>query len=320
MWPNHWYGHSSGSTKDSSLGEKGASVAEAEAAAGDGTEAKREAEVSSRGCGNGRTAELQERPTPRTLLTRDAFISKFVGDLLVLITFGLCCPLLGLAVSLSMTLNLLTQRGLIGRFLLARDHSATTTATSQATSATSVQPHNPTALLSDPSSCPFPHPRASAIPDLALLALNESLLDLDISYYRLLWIVLWSSCFFIAFVCWDIAGDKLGALESIWLPSLAVLFVLSLQLFERYAHLFAVERSAVADPSDRDRETGISLESLPVPLTPSVTTKTVSVSPFHLERELPQDQDRSRSRSRSSSTSRSRSSSWVLKRMENLGI
>jgi hypothetical protein len=209
MWPDHWY--ATGRWKVQTVAAEGSVV-------------------------TGNSDLLKERPTPRSLLTRDSMISKFVGDLLVLITFGLCCPLLGLAISISMTLNLLIHRGLIGRFLLARED----------TSASS----GPTISAPSPSAIPA---------DLALLALNQSLLDLDSSYYRLIWVVLWSSCFFIAFICWDIAGDKMGALESIWLPCLAVLFVLSLQIFERYAHLVFLQESA-----ETDRVTGISLESLPV--------------------------------------------------------
>lgn len=154
----------------------------------------------------------KERPTPRSLLARDTIVSKFTEDILNLITFGLCCPLLALAISISMVVNLLIQRTLIGRFLLAREDA-----------------------FASPSHSP---PRTqSTAPDVALLALNQSLFDLDSSYYRLIWVVIWSSCFFIAFICWDIAGDKMGALESIWIPSLAVVFVLSLQLFERFSSL-----------------------------------------------------------------------------------
>jgi hypothetical protein len=76
-----------------------------------------------------------------------------------------------------------------------------------------------------PSDCQVLSSSLSASPDLALLALNQSLVDLDSSYYH----VLWSSCFYISLICWDIAGDALG---SVWLPSLVVLFILSLRVFE----------------------------------------------------------------------------------------
>jgi hypothetical protein len=184
LWPHHWYATSGGGKGDEGV---------------------------------------KERPTSRSLLTRDTVVNKYAEDILNLITFGLCCPLLGLAISLSMSLNLLIQRGLIGRFLLAREELA-------------YAPHSssspPPPRSSDWRAISSSSSSLSVAPDLALLALNQSLLDLDSSYYHLLWVVLWSSCFFIAFLCWDIAGDTLGALESIWLPFLAVGFVITLRVVE----------------------------------------------------------------------------------------
>lgn len=186
----------------------------------------------------------KQKPTPHGLLARDTMVSKYAEDVLNLITFGLCCPLLGLAISISMLLNGLIQRGLIGRFLLAREESICPPPTGP------TPPFVSASFFS--STLPIPTPPA----DLTLLALDRALVDLDSSYYHLIWVVLWSSCFFISFICWDIAGDTMGALGSVWLPSIAIAFVLSLQLFERYSESILPERN-----SESVRESGIALGS-----------------------------------------------------------
>lgn len=202
---------------------------------------------------NNSLIEFQDISSVKSILARDAFVSKFAEDILNLITFGLCCPLLGLAITLLILMNLFILRCLIGRFLLIKQN---------------ITPSPDTLRYSTSS-----HP-GSTSSNIAYHMLHKNLHDLGTSYYNLLWIVLWSSCFFVSFLCWDIAGDTAGALESIWLPILAVSFVLSLQIFER----FTSNETLIQNEVDSPVENGINLAPIRSSQCPSNISDQIDIS------------------------------------------
>jgi hypothetical protein len=150
--------------------------------------------------------QSQELASGRTILKTDDLMIKHLQGILVLITFGLCCPPLALTISLSMFLSLLQLRCVIGRFVLLRHP-------------TLVDPHLPSSPFSPPSA------------DSALRALKSGIVNLDRSFHHTAWIVVWSSCFFSVLLCWDIAGDEVGWMHSLWVPGVAVGYLLAVATF-----------------------------------------------------------------------------------------
>lgn len=140
-----------------------------------------------------------------SLMNENRIANKFMHDVLVLITFGLCSPLLCCTISLSMFLSIFEIHIMVGRFIISRGtlHSRN-----------SSQENSPLALTFDSS---FP-------------LLESRVNDLAPACRNLVWIVIWSSCFFFMFLCWDIAGDEFGLKKSLWVPvvifSSAVIFYL----------------------------------------------------------------------------------------------
>jgi hypothetical protein len=171
--------------------------------------------------------DKRELASAGTILKTDELMTKHLQGTLVLITFGLCCPPLALTISLSLFISLLQLRCLIGRFLLLR---------------------HPT-LLDQTLTSP-----AAALPsaDSALRALKSGIVNLDRSFHHTAWIVVWTSCFFFVLLCWDIAGDEVGWLRSLWVPGVAVGYLLSITLVVKWLRA----PHASSSPSPHCSETG----------------------------------------------------------------
>jgi hypothetical protein len=138
----------------------------------------------------------REIPSSSLLFKVNRMANKFMHDVLVLITFGLCCPLLSFAISLSMLLSIFEINVMVGRFILLRASRC-----------------NDQEKYRCPVTLSF---------DSSFLFVETLVHDLAPACRNLVWIVIWSSCFFFMFLCWDIAGDELGLQESSWVP--AVIF------------------------------------------------------------------------------------------------
>lgn len=115
--------------------------------------------------------------------------SGFTMHAATLLSFGLCCPYLALAVILSIALSSIQWRMLLGRFLVGR------------------------------------HGVCVAEVDPAIVELNSQLSGSHLLFSRAVWSVAMTSCFFITCLCWDVAGDKQGFRGSTWVPAFTVLFL-----------------------------------------------------------------------------------------------
>lgn len=121
------------------------------------------------------------------LFKRDNIAVSLMQHISLLITFGLCSPILGIAIVLVTCFSITQWSILIARFVIIRkEHNQTTK-------------------------------------DEVLESLNSIIGDTAVCFKSMLWIVLWTSCLFFAFLCWDISADVVGWIPSIWIPITAFL-------------------------------------------------------------------------------------------------
>jgi Leucine-rich repeat (LRR) protein len=148
----------------------------------------------------------EELPSPDRLLNVQTIVATLMHQITVLLTFGLCCPALALAVTCSICVSVLQWRYLVGRFVSSR-----------LISRTSVR-----MVMSSPR-----------VVDGVLITLELSVGN-ALDYFRAtLWPVLWTSCLFFVFVCWDMAGDRVGWRAAIWAPYTAIAFSIFIWLLMR---------------------------------------------------------------------------------------
>lgn len=119
---------------------------------------------------------------------------------------------------------------------------------------------------------------ATPLSDSSILHLNHILKDLHSSYFQLLWIVLWSSCFFVSFICWDSASDAIGPIHSIWIPLLGVITVASLQISEKY--LLQSQQKDILNENRRESRSRSSSQSHSQSQW-QITTRETEIIPFH---------------------------------------
>jgi hypothetical protein len=148
-------------------------------------------------------------PTVSPLLfKRDNIAVSLMLHVALLITFGLCSPILGVAITTVTCLSITQWRILIARFVSLRSL------------------HNKRLSLRE------------AQDDAVMNVLNRVVGDTASCFKSMLWTVLWMSCVFFAFLCWDIASDTVGWIQSCWIPITAVLslplFKLSYAQYQKY--------------------------------------------------------------------------------------
>jgi hypothetical protein len=179
----------------------------------------------------------QQRPTPRLLLRMDTIMTGHMQDLLILLTFGLCCPALAIVIGTSICFSILNVRLIIGRFILLRNPALQ----EQIETNSFPSPLSPSLSLTlRPTSLPLPSSSTLSLPshrslrvyqsDLSLVALTAALSDLGRSYHQVLWVIVWNSCLFWTFLSWDIGGDEVGWNHCLWLPLLSVGFIVLIRL------------------------------------------------------------------------------------------
>lgn len=191
---------------------------------------------------------------PRRLLEVDIVAIKFMQHLLVLITFGLCCPPLCLAIGLSIYFSILESKALIGRFISIRmkqdKESTVNTEVLSPLRTTNTVVTNQSNRITTNS---------------IFYTLNSLINDIGPCCYDMIWVVAWSSCFFFIFLCWDIAGDEVGLENSYWVPIVAggivAIFQIVNYLFPQNLELVISDSSSADIPSK-----GLELSTLEDPI------------------------------------------------------
>jgi hypothetical protein len=143
--------------------------------------------------------------TRKEFFNAESLINKQAQDLLLFLTFGLTCPVLGVLILASIALRIVRDQIVIGRYLfsceqfyLSREQGARE------------RERYPVTLL------------------------KESLGHIGRAYHYRLWVIVWSSCLFYSFLCWDIAGDEVGFLRSVWVPFVCLGYVVLVRVIVRY--------------------------------------------------------------------------------------
>ena len=157
--------------------------------------------------------------------SRKIFCLDVLNGWLVLVTFGLCSPVLTLAVACSVVLKMSLYVMFIGRFslLMLEKHDNV-----------KIFPQRNIEDGATISETQGAVENSNAIPLSALIALSEvehPLLEiLSLSYWR----ILFYSGLFVAFLTWDIAMDEAGWLHSLWVPFLPAVFFIIVRFFSFY--------------------------------------------------------------------------------------
>jgi hypothetical protein len=145
------------------------------------------------------------------LFKRDNIAVSLMLHVALLLTFGLCSPILGFAIMTVTCLSMTQWRILIARFVSIR---------AQQSKALSTDPESSGA----PTATTAVAPRRGSRPmkeDDVINVLSAMVGDTAACFQSMLWAVLWTSCLFFAFLCWDIAADTVGWVQSCWIPLVA---------------------------------------------------------------------------------------------------
>lgn len=146
--------------------------------------------------------ELAREATDILVLdTNDIVYADILTQLIVLMSFGLCSPMLAASVSLAFGFKMLMWRMLIGRFVHYRMRLSTLTKIKAADGKEVVSIEYDTKL-----------------DDLAIDALADATVDFISVFEMCLWPLCLSSAAFFLIICWDIAGDEVGSEGSLWVP------------------------------------------------------------------------------------------------------
>jgi hypothetical protein len=165
-------------------------------------------------------ASLSIQSLSQRLLKANKMVATYVEDVAILLTFGLCCPVLAFAIVVYLMLQTHFQKMLIGRFLRFRQDMST--------KSFGVLTH-----------------------DRAISALEISCQDSIIQVQRTVWIVVWTATMFYSGICWDVAGDEVGVVHALWAPLVAISFPLLCWIIFEYMPTFAVElrgSSGIVEP------------------------------------------------------------------------
>jgi hypothetical protein len=144
--------------------------------------------------------EEREMATPELLYKPARVFGSITQDLCVFFTFGLCSPVLALAVGLYSTISILQTRIMISRFVSLRCQ-------------------------------PSPYHEDE---DHALIVLETSLLGMAQEFKEMVWPIVWASCFFVTFLCWEISGDSTSWEKSLWVPVTSIVLATTIYLMRSY--------------------------------------------------------------------------------------
>jgi hypothetical protein len=178
------------------------------------------------------TAE-QMNASSTTLLRLARIISTAMNNTLLLLSFGLTSPVLACFLLLNINLTLSFWMLLIGRYVfvtmaMERHSSHRTTLEKEDREGVEMVLGLETRSKSLQEQC---EQGCLAIPNSPMMR-NEiielsSCLEGVSGYIRACrWPVLFTSCFFISLLCWDIVGDQIGWKDSLWIPGSGVFTLL----------------------------------------------------------------------------------------------
>jgi hypothetical protein len=174
------------------------------------------------------TFELTVNEKQIRLVKPHEIISRMMNNLVLLLSFGLCSPVLCCYIALNICVHLSCWLLLIGRFVCLRiDFLAS--------------PQLSLAGLSHLSHLSFDllplsfveagHKEISE--DQLLLLLDQQLSGVHSSLLVCKWPIILTSCFFVTLLCWDMAGDQGGWFSALWVPIVGVVMAMLIWVWDR---------------------------------------------------------------------------------------
>jgi hypothetical protein len=144
-----------------------------------------------------------DRPemNPDRLLNPHQIISGMLNNIILLLSFGLCCPVLCCYIALSICVNLSCWLFFINQFVRLRIDALVTSQ-----------------RLSE---------------DQLFLLLEHQLHGVSSSLSVCKWPIILTSCFFVTLLGWDIAGDQGGWFEALWVPIVGVVIVTVIWIWDQ---------------------------------------------------------------------------------------
>mgnify|MGYP003385897980 FL=1 len=164
---------------------------------------------------------------------RTIFCNDVSNNLLVLLTFGLCSPVLAVAVACAVWLRMFLWAMLLGRFTKClvednNDRDSFVSAAAVASSASSSESPSHQSEIKSSSVAAAAGARGDE-GHFALVALAQVHIPLFDALAGSFWRLVWCSALFIAVLSWDMAADEVGWLPSLWVPLLPLGFAIVLR-------------------------------------------------------------------------------------------
>jgi hypothetical protein len=168
---------------------------------------------------------------PIRLVKPHQLVSNTMSNLTLLLSFGLCSPVLCSYLTLSICVQLSCWLMLIARFVYFRiDMLATSASPPPLLSADtgSFPCHLSSSLVQEAG-----HRNHESNEDPFLRLLNQQLSGVSSSLVVCKWPVTLTSCFFVTLLCWDMAGDKGGWSQALWVPIMGVGMAMAIWVWDR---------------------------------------------------------------------------------------
>jgi hypothetical protein len=141
----------------------------------------------------------------RLLLKADNIVCNVLHHICILLTFGMCCPALAVAIAIFVSCKVWIFQIVLGRFLETINHSEEVNNISIAT-------------------------KSFDYPNNVWLALELAASDIDVYVSNCMWEVVCMSSVFFALLCWDMASDTSLLKDAVWLPITAITIPLTMWL------------------------------------------------------------------------------------------
>jgi hypothetical protein len=190
----------------------------------------------------------------RRLINPHQIISNVVSNIILLLSFGLCSPVLACYITLSTCVTGWCWSMLVGRFVSCRlDATSPSSPSSREDDLHSAT--NPMPSVCDPevedkkdklengsavaecvedggfSSDSMSNASQETV-DPFLTLLNHQLRGVASSLVACKWPVISTSCFFVTMLCWDMVGDEVGWKAGLWVPVAGAMMLLVVWLWD----------------------------------------------------------------------------------------
>lgn len=165
-------------------------------------------------------------------------ISFIANNCIILLSFGICSPVLGCYISLSVCCNLSCWMILIARFVFLRLEG--------------LGRYLADRVVSDTEHIVWEHK------DFYLCRLHHQLHNVQQSIMVSKWPVACTSTLFMMLLCWDMVGDQVGWYAGLWVPITGAGMIILIWIWDRLIGRFHTSRSHPPDFQATDVELVIS--------------------------------------------------------------